>query len=120
MKHHVQLFRINLICQVLSPLPEQLQFSNDYYYVETELNQGTYQLEGLPAGIYQVVAYVREQGADISAGYTYFVPCGLSVDCSDHTLIDVYVYAGQVVEGVDPIDYYAPPGETDWPADPTE
>ena len=95
-------------------------YSNDYYYVETELNQGTYQIEGLPAGIYHVVAYVREQGPEMSAGYSYFVPCGMSVDCSDHTLMDVTVYAGQVVDGVDPIDFYAAPGETDWPADPTE
>ena len=95
-------------------------YSSDYYFVDTELNQGTYQLEGLPAGVYHVVAYVREQGPEMSAGYSYFVPCGLSVDCSDHSLIDVFVYPGQVVEGIDPIDFYAAPGETDWPADPTE
>lgn len=95
-------------------------YSSDYYYVDTELNQGTYQLEELPPGIYHVVAYVREQGPEMSAGYSYFVPCGMSVECSDHTLIDVFVYAGQVVEGVDPIDFYTAPGETNWPADPTE
>ena len=95
-------------------------YSSDYYFVDTELNQGTYQLEGLPVGTYHVLAYVREQGPEMSAGYSYFVPCGLSVECSDHTLIDVFVYAGQVTEGVDPIDFYAEPGETDWPANPTE
>ena len=95
-------------------------YSSEYYSIETDLNQGTYQMEGLPEGTYHVVAYVREQGPEMSAGYSFFVPCGMSVDCSDHTLIDVFVYAGQVTEDVDPIDFYAAPGETDWPADPTE
>lgn len=95
-------------------------YSSDFYYVDTEINQGAYQLDGLPVGTYNVVAYVRDQGPEMSAGYSYFVTCGMSVDCSDHSLRDVFVYAGQVTEDVDPIDFYAAPGETDWPVNPTE
>lgn len=95
-------------------------YSDDYYFVDTELNQGTYQLEGLPAGTYNVVAYVREQGPDMSAGYSNFVICGMTVDCTDHTLRDVFVYAGHVTEGVDPVDFYVEPGVVEWPANPTE
>ena len=95
-------------------------YSEDYYYVDTQLNQETYEITGLPAGTYHVMAYVREEGPGISAGYSQAVPCGLSVDCNDHSLIDVMVYPGEVTEAVDPIDYYAQPEEVDWPEDPTQ
>lgn len=95
-------------------------FSADYYFVDTELNQGTYLLEGLPAGTYNVVAFVRDQGPDMSGGYSFFVTCGMSAECADHTLIDVSVYAGQTTENVDPVDFYATPGESGWPENPSE
>ena len=93
-------------------------FSQDYYYVDTQLNQTTYEMAGLPPGTYHVVAYVREQGPDLAGGYSFFVTCGMTQDCSNHRLIDVNVYAGQVSEGVDPIDFYVQPGEADWPENP--
>ncbi len=88
--------------------------SDDYYYVQTAENQGTYQIADLPAGTYHVVAYLIE--GDLSAGYTQAVPCGLSVDCPDHSLIDVQVVPGQDSSNVDPADWYAPPGS--FPPDP--
>lgn len=94
--------------------------SADYYYVETLLNQSTYEITDLPAGTYHVLAYVRDEGPGISAGYSQAVPCGLTVDCNDHSLIDVLVYPGEVTEGVDPIDYYIQPEDVDWPEDPTQ
>ena len=94
--------------------------SQDYYFVDTERNQTTYQIPDLPPGTYHVVAYVREEGPDFSGGYSYFVTCGQSVDCTDHSLIDVVVVAGGVMEDIDPVDFYAQPGEVDWPENPTQ
>jgi hypothetical protein len=95
-------------------------YSEDYYYVDTLLNQSTYEITDLPAGTYHVLAYVRDEGPGISAAYSQAVPCGLTVDCNDHSLIDVLVYPGETTEGIDPIDYYAQPEEVDWPEDPTQ
>jgi len=94
--------------------------SPGYYYVDTLRNQGSYQIGGLPAGTYHVLAFIREEGPDISGGYSEFVICGMTVDCSDHSLVDVVVYSGEVTENVDTVDFYAQPGEADWPEDPTQ
>lgn len=82
--------------------------SSQYYYVDTLENQGTYQIDNLPAATYHVVAYTM--GGELAGGYTQAVPCGLSVDCNDHSLIDVNVTGGQVSAGVNPADWYAPEG----------
>jgi hypothetical protein len=81
---------------------------DQYFYVDTLQNQSTFQIDNLPAGTYHVVAYTMD-GA-LSGGYSQAVPCGLSVDCSDHSLIDVAVSDGQVSGGVNPADWYAPQG----------
>ncbi len=78
----------------------------DYYYVLTAENQGTYQLDDLPPGNYYVVAYVI--GGGFAGGYSQMVPCGLSAECTDHSLIPVPVTAGQVTTSIDPGDWYAP------------
>jgi hypothetical protein len=80
----------------------------DYYYVITPENTSTYQLDNLPPGNYHVVAYLI--GGGLSAGYSQAVPCGLSVECTDHSLISVSVTGGQVTQGVNPQDWYAPEG----------
>jgi len=88
-------------------------------YTDTGKNQGTYLIE-LPEGTYHVVAYTYDPNATVVAtvenldnsfggGYTAAVPCGLSVDCTDHTLLNVTVVAGQTINA-DPGDWYAPPG----------
>jgi len=79
--------------------------TSQYFYVDTVQNQNSYQIDNLPVGIYHVVAYTG-----LSAGYTQAVPCGLSVNCVDHSLIDVNVNAGQVTGNVNPFDWYAPQG----------
>jgi hypothetical protein len=82
------------------------------FYVDTQINDGTYVLP-VPAGTYHVVAYVGGPYVGpqiISGGYSQAVPCGLSVDCTDHTLIDVMVTQGSVTAGIDPGDFYAPQG----------
>jgi hypothetical protein len=86
-------------------------------WVDTAMNQGTYSIE-LPQGTYYAVAYPFS--ADISTppapgsttlagGYTPAVTCGLTVDCTDHTLLPITVSAGQTVSA-DPGDWYAPEG----------
>ena len=84
-------------------------------YTDTAQNQATYSIE-LPEGTYHVVAYPydpanppSDSNNTFAGGFTDAVPCGLSVDCTDHTLLDATVVAGQTVIA-DPDDWYAPPG----------
>jgi hypothetical protein len=91
--------------------------SASYYYIETVDGQGAYQIDNLPAGTYYVVAYIGigiintgDSTEGLMAGYSQAVPCGLSVDCTDNSLIPVTVIIGQVTNNVNPQDWYAPPG----------
>lgn len=82
-----------------------LQNPGQYYYVITG-GGAYYQISNLPVGGYQVVAYA----AGLAGGYTPAVPCGLSVDCTDHGLATVQVTADNDTGGVNPQDWYAPGG----------
>ena len=82
--------------------------SANCYYINTSENQSTYHIDNIPTGTYYVVAYTQD-GA-LSAGYSYAVPCGLSVDCTDSSLIPVNVIVGQAANQINPQDWYAPPG----------
>ncbi len=88
--------------------------SEIWFAVDSEQNQTSYQIDDLPVGQYTVVAYVSD--ANYGGGYTQAVPCGLSADCSDHSLIVVEVSAGQITDAVDAGDWYA--GEDAFPANP--
>ncbi len=81
--------------------------TQEAYFVDTEQNQRTYQIDNLPPGSYHVIAYLRD--GSLAGGYTQMVPCGLSVECTDHSLITVIVQAGQITANIDPADWYAPP-----------
>lgn len=90
----------------------QLGTSN-FKYVDTVENQTAYQIDSLAPGTYHVVAYTlgsSGSAGDPAGGYSQMVPCGLSVSCTDHSLIDVTVTSNHVTTGVDPNDYYANPG----------
>ena len=76
----------------------------NYRYVDTMQDQATYQITGLAPGVYHVVAYIM--GGERAGGYTQMVPCGLSIDCTDHTLLDVTVQPGQDTPNIDPGDWY--------------
>jgi hypothetical protein len=85
--------------------------TGNYHFVDTTAHQGTYIIENLPPGTYQVVAFVIGGGPEApSGGYSQAVPCGLSIDCTDHSLIDIQVNPGQVTTDVNPWDWYAPVG----------
>lgn len=88
--------------------------SQSYYYVMTIQNQSTYQIDNLPPGNYYVVAYLQD--GSLSAGYSQAVLCGLSVECTDNSLVPVAVTSGQVTNNINPQDWYAPPGS--FPASP--
>ena len=90
--------------------------TNQWWYVLTVANQSSYEILNLPPGNYWVVAYA--EGSDYGGGYSEFVPCGLSVDCSSHQLITVVVKPGETTSGVNPVDFYAPEGA--FPANPAK
>ncbi|MEK6222456.1 MAG: hypothetical protein N2D54_09440 [Chloroflexota bacterium] len=81
---------------------------NQWFYVLTQQNQTTYEIENLPPGNYQVVAFVA--GEDYGGGYSEYVTCGLLASCTSHVLITVSVKPGQEKTGVNPTDFYAPDG----------
>lgn len=78
----------------------------NYRWVDTMQNQSTYQITGLAPGLYHVVAYTMDGTA--AGGYTQMVPCGLLASCTDHTLLDVDVKAGEDTPNINPGDWYAP------------
>lgn len=87
------------------------------YFVTEMTDKGTYSLE-VPAGQYQVVAYpIQPSNSNLSGGYSQAVPCGLSINCTDHSLIAFEVKPGEQVQSIDPGDWTAPPGS--FPPDPT-
>jgi hypothetical protein len=100
--------------------------TDQYYYVDTLKDQFTYSIDNLPPGTYHVIAYYtpldvhtgQPGPSTLAAGYSQSVLCGLTVDCSDHSLIDVVVEPGQTVTDIDPGDWYASEGT--FPPDPTQ
>ncbi len=98
--------------------------TDEWYDTTTDEGQGVYTISDLPAGDYFVAAYLTDaesaqESLQMSAAYTQAVPCSLSVDCTDHSLITVSVGAGQALVDIDPVDWYVAPEEKSWPADPT-
>ncbi|MBI3169412.1 MAG: hypothetical protein HYZ22_13090 [Chloroflexi bacterium] len=83
--------------------------SQSYQYVLTNENSSTYQIDGLAPGTYFVVAYPSDNSS-YPGGYSQAVPCGLLATCTDHNLIPVEVKSGEVAQGINPGDFYAPPG----------
>ncbi len=84
-----------------------------YQYVITQPGQSTYEIDNLPPGSWNIIAYTVGGGgfpAGFAGGYTKAVPCGLATECADHSLIDVVVAPGQHVTDINPGDWYAPPG----------
>jgi len=94
--------------------------TKSFQYVEV-FNQDTYLINDLKPGTYWVVAFPITQAKQITpgleGGYTKAVACGLSVDCTDHSLVEVQVKPAEVTNNIDPGDWYAPTGA--FPKDPT-
>lgn len=78
-----------------------------YFKTTTQTNQQSFTIDAITPGVYVVVAYpVGAEG--LTGGYTQAVPCGLSVECTDHSLIEVTVTAGETKQGIEVKDWYAP------------
>jgi hypothetical protein len=94
--------------------------TKSYMYVEV-FNQDTYLINNLKPGTYWVVAFPITQARQITpgleGGYTKAVACGLSVNCTDHNLVEVQVKPGEVTNNIDPGDWFAPTGA--FPKDPS-
>lgn len=88
--------------------------SDTFYYSTTSEGSNYYEIHNLPPSTYYVIAYLA--GEDYAGAYTNAVPCGLSVDCTNHNYIPVLVNPGQTVTEVNPQDWYAPEGT--FPANP--
>jgi len=81
-------------------------------YMDTVAAQSTYTFK-IPVGTYHIVAYsIGGDGfrAGVAGGYTRAIPCGLAIECADHTLMDVVVTAGATTSGIDPGDFFAEDG----------
>ena len=76
---------------------------------------GVYEID-LPAGSY--VAYAWRESYDLGGAYSAAVPCGLSVNCNDHSLLPFQVTAGQMMNDIDICDWYGSPGDV--PEPPTQ
>jgi len=86
-----------------------------FYRVESVVGQQHYRMLGVPAGDYFVLTVTRMPfriGSNdppptrFGAGYTKSVLCGLSVDCTDHSLLRVQVRAQSDTPDIDPGDWY--------------
>ncbi len=91
-----------------------------WYWQNTSTGTATYSFEKLPVGIYNVVSYLISDPKSMAGGYSQAVLCGLSVDCTDHSLVNVEVKAGEVTKDVNAFDWYIDLPTSGWPADPTQ
>ena len=88
--------------------------SNTVYKLVSKENQRTFAFKKIPEGSYVAFAYTFEEtSVDLnnkkskaSGGFTRFVPCGLSVNCKDHTLIDFKVKKGKTTNAISICDWY--------------
>jgi Tol biopolymer transport system component len=78
-------------------------------------NQTSYTLE-LESGEYLAFAYPEEGAIFLGGMYSDAAACGLTAECTDHTLLVFTVLPGETTEGIDICDWYAqdqvppPPG----------
>lgn len=80
-----------------------------YFTTTTQTNQQSFTVADLPPDTYIVFAYPVGSN-ELAGGYTPAVACGLSVECTDNSLIPVIVSSGQDTAGVQIKDWYAPKG----------
>lgn len=78
-----------------------------YFKVDTIRNQTKFTINAVDPGSYFVVASAKN--FNTVGSYTKAVICGLSIECTDHSMIDVVVSPGKTADGVMVTDWYAPP-----------
>ena len=88
--------------------------SNAVYKLASKENQQTFTFKKVPEGNYVAFAYTAEatqldlnnKKSKASGGFTRFVPCGLSIDCKDHTLISFKVNQRKTTGAISICDWY--------------
>src|SRR6478609_4481896 len=88
--------------------------SNAIYKLVSKENEQAFTFKKIPEGSYVAYAYTVEATMlDLnnkkykgSGGFTKFVPCGLSVNCKDHSLISFKVTKGKTTNAIDICDWY--------------
>ncbi|MGW8227106.1 MAG: hypothetical protein ACWGOY_15295, partial [Anaerolineales bacterium] len=98
------------ICYPSEFIPEMTLFLQETSSQEiSELyiseNQNRYSLNLIP-GRYIAFAYLNS-GATLIGSYSNAVLCGLDAGCSDHSLVEFEVKAGQTLDGIDICDWYS-------------
>lgn len=71
---------------------------------------GEYTFSGIPPGDYVFFAYMDDPTKNFGGGYTAYVTCGLTAECTDHSLLLVHIEPGATVEGINISDWYGPEG----------
>ncbi|MFC1922909.1 TolB family protein [Chloroflexota bacterium] len=69
-------------------------------------NQASYNVE-LNPGRYVAFAYLNS-GASFGGSYSNIVLCGLTEDCSDHSLVEFEVISWEILNSIDICDWYSP------------
>lgn len=69
--------------------------------------ESTYCFHDVPDGKYIIFAIPTEPDIEtLVGGYTNAVPCGLTIDCDDHTYIELDVKKGKHLQGINIYDWY--------------
>lgn len=84
------------------------------YSLDLHENQKPFKFKKIPEGNYIAFAYtVQEVSTDLnnktsiaSGGYTHAVPCGLTVECKDHSLIIFKVEKGKATKNIQICDWF--------------
>ncbi len=92
----------------IPPMTVYIQETTTNAVVEVAIaqNQSTYEAD-VPPGTYMAYAWLPD--FSIGGGYTHAVPCGLSVNCTDHSPLQFLVVDGQTATGIDVCDWYGGP-----------
>jgi hypothetical protein len=99
------------LCYPSEYIPAMTLYARDVSTGETvtlEVPQNTrqYELQVPGEATYQVFAWTAD---GLGGSYSRFVTCGMSVECTYHSLIPVAVGAGQAASGIDICDFYGGP-----------
>ncbi|MDD3721838.1 MAG: hypothetical protein PHW92_05015 [Lutibacter sp.] len=84
------------------------------YSLDVKENQRPFMFKKVPEGNYIAFAYtVQEISTDLNnktsianGGYTHAVPCGLTVDCKDHSLLIFKVEKGKTTKNIQICDWF--------------
>jgi len=88
--------------------------TNKIYSLDIKENQKPFKFKKIPKGNYIAFAYtVQEISTDANnktaianGGYTHAVPCGLTVECKDHSLLIFKVENGKTTKNIQICDWF--------------